>query len=43
MILNLLYLKEALYATNQTFLDVLLTSKLDEQQPLILNRKQVTI
>ena len=37
MILNLLYLKEALYVTTQTFLDILVTSWLDEQQPLIFN------
>ena len=43
MIPNLLYLKEALYATIQSFLDILVTSQLDEQQPLILNGEQVTI
>ena len=43
MILNLLYLKWVLYDTSQTFLDVPMTSWLDEQQPLIFNVEQVTI
>ena len=43
MIPNLLYLKEALYATSQTFLDIPVTSRLDEQQPLIFDGEQVTI
>ena len=43
MILNLLYLKEALYATSQTFLNIPMTSWLDEQPPLIFNGEQATI
>ena len=43
MILHLLYLKEALNATSQTFLDIHVTSWLDEQQPSIFYGEQVTI